>query len=403
MNQAPLHFILLVILIGTVGMLGTDIYLPAIPEMTQVFQCTQSEIQGTFTIFLLGLAICQLIYGGLCDYFGKKNVVLFGLSLFVISSLLCSLATTLDQFLFYRILQAIGGGAGSVVSRAIITSRYTKSEAVKIYSTTFPIVGLSAAIAPLIGGYLTSYFSWKSTFYFIAGYGLIALLMVLRYLVTDDKSNVSSQANQSIYTRYNAVKKYRDVILNPTFLGYTLIICAGFAAFRSYTVESPFVFDKQGYNVEEMGSFYIALSASYLLGNLLAKKLVNHMSVEWVLCVGFCFFGLGGLGFLLGAHFISVSPYMVILPMSMITFGNGLLFPTGSASALASVPNTFSGTASGLVGALQFLTAAACVHWIGEICQGHAPSLSIFIGVILLIGFISYLFLLSFRTKSAEI
>lgn len=398
-SKVSFLFLTVIIMMGSVALFATDIYLPALPEMAQYFNCTQSEIQASFTVFLLGLAGCQLTYGVLCDRFGRKRVTLFGLALFMVGSVLCALSTTLTEFMLARILQAIGGGVGSVVGRAIIATRYTRAEAVKVFSTTFPIIGLSAAIGPLVGGYLTFYFSWKANFYFMVLYGAIALLLVSLCLKETEPEKALSTNN---LTFTESLSAYTGVLRNVNFLGYALILCAGYSAFRCYAVESPFVFDSHGYVAEEMGAFYVALSIAYLIGNLLAKKLVNSMTVERVLTIGFWFFVLGGLSMMAGSFYVDKTPYTLILPMALVTLGNGFLFPTGSAGAMASVSGQFSGMASGLLGSMQFILAAACINWVGELCHGHALSMSIFISVIIFSGLCSFL-LLVFRRSDEDV
>jgi len=396
--KIPLIFLIVIIMMGSVALFSTDIYVPALPAMALHFNCTQPEIQSSFTIFLLGLAVCQLIYGVLCDYFGRKQVTIFGLIVFIIASCLCAFAVTLSEFLMARILQAIGAGVGSVVVRAIIADKFERKDAVRVFSTTFPIIGLSAAIAPLIGGYLTLIFSWQASFYFMAIYGFITLLLVIFYLKESQKDN-APMAKKRTNIR-EAISGYFSIIRNLGFLAYALVICAGFASFRCYTVESPFVFHNQGYVVEELGQFYVALSVAYIIGNLMAKKLVNTMSTERVLGVGFLFFVLGGLSMIFGSFYIEQSPYMVILPMALVTLGNGFIFPTGSACAMTSVPSAKAGMASGLMGALQFVLAALSANWIGEICEGHALSMSVYISGIILCGLCSFLVLVSRRSKA---
>jgi MFS transporter, DHA1 family, multidrug resistance protein len=391
----PRLFLIVIIMMGSVSLFATDIYVPALPAMALHFNCTQSEIQSSFSVFLLGLAICQLIYGVLCDFFGRKRITIIGLSIFILASFLCAFAVTLSDFLFARILQAIGAGVGSVVVRAMIADRFDRTAAVKVFSTTFPIIGLSSAIAPLIGGYLTLFFNWRASFYFMALYGWITLLLVVFYLKeTKQESTPIKKLNLK-----HALQGYGSVLRNVNFLGYALVICCGFAVFRCYTVESPFVFDNQGFGVHETGQFYIALSIAYIIGNLMAKKMVTKKTLERVLMFGFLFFVLGGFAMVLGAFHIEKSPYMVIIPMAIVTLGNGFLFPTSSAGAMTSVSTSFAGTASGLMGALQFILAAACTNWIGGVCQGHALFMSLFISAIILIGLCSFLFLVSGRSK----
>lgn len=417
-SQNHYFFLLVVIMIGSVSLLATDIYLPALPEMATYFNCNQTEIQTSFTVFLLGLAGCQLATGLLTDRFGQKRVALVGFSLFTLASLGCAYATALPEFIGFRFMQAIGGGVGSVIGRAVVVDRFKRHEAVKIFSTTLPIIGLSSAIAPLIGGYLTYYFGWRATFFLMVGFGITLVIFAFLFLsnkkatanTATSNVNLDTELSIEINTDLNIsknnkkhvrhkVQQYFGTLRNLEFLGYALIVCAGFCIFRSYTVESPFVFHKQGFEPEEMGHFYIALSVAYFSGNMVAKKLVNKQSLENVLRIGLGFSLLGGICMITSALLYTQSPYVVIVPMSIITFGNGFLFPISTAGAMTSVPAQFSGTASGLMGCIQFVMAAVCINCVGRICQGEVLPLSIFIGTIIFLGLSSYLILIATRPK----
>src|SRR5262249_845354 len=143
-----------------------------------------------------------------------------------------------------------------------------------------------------------AFFGWRSTFYFMVGFGLVTWLLVLIFLA-ENKKSIVKQAEQTeevlLQTPIKRLEGYVGVLRNLNFLGYPMLLCSSFAAFRCYSVESPFVFDNQGYPAEEMGSFYISLSFAYIIGNLTAKRLINTMRVEKVLNIGFLFFSLGGL------------------------------------------------------------------------------------------------------------
>jgi DHA1 family bicyclomycin/chloramphenicol resistance-like MFS transporter len=381
-------FLLVIILMGSVSLLGTDIYLPALPEMCEFFNCSQVEIQSSFTLYLLGLALCQLVYGMLADRFGRKRITLIAISLFILASYLCARANTLAEFLTFRALQSIGAGVGSVINRAIIADRFNKTEAAGIFSTIFPFIGLSAAVGPLLGGYLCSFFGWRSIFYFMMGFGLLVWLLVLVFLQETKKSSTAQHLiAHPVKRQFSA---YVHLLTNTQFLGYTLALCAGFAAFRSYAVESPFVFDNQGFKAQEMGSFYIAISVAYVVGNLMAKRLVSSRTLERVLNVGFLLSVMGGTVMLASSLCFKQSPYAIILPMAIVVLGNGFLFPTGSAGAMTAVPAVYSGRASGLMGALQFITAAICINWVGEFSHGRPAFMSIFILGISVIGLVGY-------------
>lgn len=382
-------FLALVTLMMSVNLFATDIYLPALPQMALTFGCSQSEIQFSFTIFLVGLAICQLITGGLTDRFGRKTVALVGFSIFTACSLLCAEASSLTELNVYRLTQAIGGGVGSVIGRALVADHYNRRESVKIFSTVYPIVGLSAALGPLIGGYVTAWWDWRANFVLIAFFGLLILLLVSFCLKDKVKSELMESNNMS-------GRSYVNVMRNIEFLGYAFIICASFCVFRSYSIESPFVFHKQGYYPEEMGNFYISLSLAYLAGNLAAKKLINTMDVSKVLKIGFFFLVLGGVSMMASTFLVDNNIYTIVIPMTIITLGNGFLFPVASAAAMTSVRGELTGTASGIMGAMQFLLAAFCTIWIGDICQGDALLMSLFMGGVILLGVFSY-FLLVYR------
>jgi len=393
------HFFLIIVtMMMSVGLFATDIYLPALPEMAIYFGCSQADIQFSFTVFLLGLAMCQLLAGRLSDYFGRRNVAIAGFSVFTIFSFLCAEATTLEQLNFFRLIQACGGGVGSVIGRVLIVDRYNRQESVKIFSTVFPVVGLSSAIGPFLGGYLTHFWGWQATFIFISFFGFFILLSTIACLDNRTPAQVSPVLEAPVVRR-----AYFSVMSNAEFLGYAFIICACYCIFRSYSVESPFVFSKQGYEAEEIGNFYISLSFSYLVGNLLAKKLINRLSLNKVLKIGISILIAGGCLLIAATSFSADSPYALILPMSVITLGNGFLFPVASAGALTAVSNTFAGTASGMMGAMQFILAAACSYWIGGLCQGNAISLSIFMGAIILLGLCSFLLLVNRQKRKVTV
>lgn len=398
-NIEPLQkkglFLLLMILMSSVGLVASDICLPALPEMATYFECQQTDIQASITVFLFVLALSSLVYGRLSDRFGPKIILLFGYSLFTLASIFAARADTLTELIVFRGLQAMGSAVGSVLSRAIIADRFNKTETVKIFTTIYPIIGLSPAISPFIGGYLTHFFDWRANFYFLAGLGIVVFMLISLFL--EDTSRDARAQRKKELSDYG----YGDVIKNIFFLGYACILCMSYAVFRCYTSESPFVFDKQGFVAEEIGYFYITLSIAYLIGNLGAKKLVSFCSIEKALSIGFLFFVFGGVSLVLSAYFFAANPLAIIVPMSIITIGNGFLFPIGSAAAMSSVPIHFTGGASGLLGSLQLSIAALSVYYIGGVSAGRALPMSLYLLCMISLGFLSFLLMIYRAKRSA--
>lgn len=405
-------FLSIMILMSAVGLFATDVYLPALPQMATHFNCTQSEIQTSFWVFLIGLGSCQFIFGFLGDKFDRKKIVLIGFILFTVASLLCVFAKSLPQFIFLRFLQAIGAGVGSVMSRAIVAANFNRFETVKIFSTTMPLVGVSASIAPFVGGYIADHIDWRGIFYFLAIYGFVTLTLVFFFLKESMHRGTSGSANSEDESPRIAVKEdklkkttqfilqtrnYFKYLLNIEFLAYALVVCTGFCVFRSYSIQAPFIFTEMGYSSEDIGKVYLILSAAYFIGNMVAKKLVNIFHMETVLKMGFICMVTGGLSMLSSIFLFEGNPYTIIIPMMIIIFGNGFLFPIGSAAALTSVPANFSGRASGLLGTLQFLIGALCVSWVGELCSGEALSTAVFICSIISVGLAIYFLLMVYK------
>lgn len=387
-------------MMSSANLFATDIYLPALPDMATHFNCSQTEIQLSITVFLLGFASCQLVAGVLSDRFGRKKVALIGFTIFTIASLLCAYATNLQQFYGFRLLQALGGGVGSVISRALIADRYDRQQSAKIFSTTFPIIGLSAAITPSLGGHLTHWLGWRANFLVMAIFGLGILFIAFYYLNHYSHSTVNQEKLKNSKANSRGIQSYFEVISNIEFLGFALIICASFCVFRSFTVESPFVFNKEGYAAEEIGHFYTAISIAYVAGNLIAKKLINKMILEKILSIGISIFVLGGASMIVASLIYAHHPLALLIPMFIISLANGFLFPIGSAGAMSAVPGEFTGTASGVMGAIQCILAAFCINWVGKLCQGEALFMSIFIGTLILVGFSSYLLLIVYKPKT---
>ncbi len=392
-DKNQFQFIFLVTLLSSISLFSTDIFLPALPQMAEFFQCSHAQIQMSFSISLIGIAACHLLTGLLADRFGRKKVLLFGMILFTTASILCALAQTIQQFVLFRLLQAIGGGSGSVISRTLIVDRYDRKEAVKIFSTIFPIASIGGAIAPFIGGYMTYFWTWQVTFIFIAivGVGILTSVIILE---NKEALSPSSTPIEPLSSQL-AGKKHLEVVTNLEFIAHVCIIAACFSAFRSYIVESPFVFTAQGFDVQEIGRFYMLPSVSYIIGNLLAKRLIQNQMPNQLLRTGMILFVFGAACLLVVTYIFPFSPYALIIAMSMLIFGNGLLFPTASAGAMTAVPKKHAGIASGFLGASGFIASALAISWVGDFCQGDAQKLAFFIAVPVVFGLISYLTLAS--------
>lgn len=377
--------IVLITCLSVGGLISTDIFLPALGEMRYFYKVTEAQIQNAIALFLFGVAFSQLIYGPLSDCLGRKRTLIAGLLIWLISTAGVIFTANINELLCLRLLQGIGSCAGITISRAIINDMMDKKSSAHLYLVIFPFVGISPAIAPMIGGILTQHFGWQACFVFLTLFILMTLILSITAL--HETLPVEKRQKLSVLA---ATKNTVDVMRNTNFLFYAAIPCFAYAAYFAYIVESPFMLAKLGLSPVYVGYTYILLSASYVAGNLTAKKRSRREGIEQTIRRGYRVFVLGGIIFALQMY---VSPFPLpstIIAISIMTFGNGFLLPLGTASAIAAHPQA-SGTASGVMGALQLGSAALATFLIGKL-SAHAPGITaIIIACVCVFGFIVYL------------
>jgi len=360
--------LLIIMMMSVIGLVASDIFLPALPDIAEHFHISASQSQSVLGVFLFGVALMQLFYGPVSDSLGRRRLLLAGIALFVVSSLVIPYAQNFHQLLILRILQAIGGCAGITLGRAIVGDLFSKEEASRVFLTIFPFVGMSPAIAPLIGGQLNNVFGWQSCFFFSMLFGLILLVLVLLRLpetLPRDKRH-SLSFGQVVYF-------YRTLLSSLRFWHYALIPCFAYSVYFAYIAESPFLLQAQGLSRELIGYSYITLSATYVCGNLLARWLGSRdYTSDRLLSIGYRIFLVGGIALAAATSLFPHSFAACITAVSILTLGNGFLLPLGTSGAITAIP-ALAGSASGLMGALQIASAALAANYIGRLSQ-HIPS-----------------------------
>ena len=199
-NKLVLLFI--IIMMCVMGLISTDIYIPALPVIAKDFRVTGDVLQLSLSTYFLGLAVSQLIYGPLSEKFGRKPVVLVGVLIFTISSFGIVIAPTINILLIFRFFQAVGACAGMTIGRAIIGEIYTKEETGKIFATVFPFIGLSPAIAPVIGGGINYYLGWRFIFLFVGLLGLLLIWLIYCKLPETKNRDFRVSINPKIIGKY---------------------------------------------------------------------------------------------------------------------------------------------------------------------------------------------------------
>lgn len=383
-NYSKLKVIIILTMLSMMGLLASDIYLPAMDTMMLHFQTSEVNIQITIGIYLLGLAIFQLIYGPLADQIGRRPIIIFGIIFYILGSLGCSVSPSMHTLIIFRFIQAIGACSGLVLGRVLIADIFPSNVITNIYNIIYPLVAASPAIAPIIGGYLVTYLGWEANFIFISIFGLILLGLFINFPET-----LNHKKKFSVQT---LIADYIDIAHSIKFWGLVAIICCVYSVWFIYLTQSPFIFlNKLNYTPRVVGYFYVPLALSIYLGSLLSKAIKRHYGIEVALYVGCGFFLMGACLLYASLNFFNINTaWQLIIPMSLLAISNGFILPLGIPAAI-SLKQGKAGSASGLVGFFQIFLSAACSSLIAKMLGTSAFIMSSSILALSIISIIFYL------------
>lgn len=385
-------FLVTLTLMSTAGLVGSDVYLPTLPEIGKALMKDSHSMQFTLSIYLFGLSIGQLICGSLIDRYGRKKLLLLGMFLYFFASIVCAFSTTYLEFVIARLFQALGACTGLVIGRAIVGDLYEAKEAGKIFASIFPFVGMSPAISPVIGGLIGYHFGWEANFLFVALFAFSIILLSFYYI----HETLAIEKRKPL-NFLPILKTYLALLKNGRFILYVSAPCVAYIAYFAYIAQSPFIFNSLGYGERAIGFFYITLSITYVLGNLLGKKILNHFELNKTLRIGYALFIFGGFIFALSGA-LNWPLGMMIISISILTLGNGFLIPLGTAGALSSSQGAI-GYASGLLGFLQLGLAGATTAYIALLSHNEINRLGLVIFSVTVIGIFLHFILFYFCRK----
>ena len=309
------------VLLSASGLVASDINLPGMPLAAQALDAPITALQQTFSVYVIGLAVAQALYGALSDTYGRRRLVIGGMAVYALASIACALAPSVALFGLARVFQALGAGAGMVIGRAIIGDIFDAKRAARIFTTIMPIVGASPALAPLVGGYLTDYVSWRAPFLLTAALGVAAVVLMLLYI---PETMPQARRQRSAFVTF---RNYPMLLRQPRFWTYALNLCVAYAAYLGYLAASPVILEHMGLGPKAASTCYISLSVTYIFSNLVSRHFAGRYALDRLLGVGYAFFALGAVC-LVGVALVGVStPWPVIFAISIITLANGVLIP----------------------------------------------------------------------------
>lgn len=379
------------------GPLATDMYLPAMPAMADAMATGTEQVQLTLSLYMAGFALAQLFCGPISDRFGRRPVMIAGFLLFLVASLLCAFAPSIEWLLAGRFLQAFGGAAGPVLGRAAVRDIYGPIEAGRVLSYMASTMAMAPALAPVVGAGLLLFFGWQSVFLMLSLYAVI-MLLILALLMPEP---LPAERRQSIAPGV-ILANYRMLLTQRSFLGYTLVNASGFSGLFAFLSGSSFVLiEYMGLTPSQYGIGFILIVAGFFSGTLISGRYSHRLGRDRLLLLATLLCALAGTTMavlaLSGVH----KPWAVVGPHVLFLFGFGIVMPQSMAGALAPNPQC-AGSASSLFGFLQMTIAALSGALVGQFHDGTSRTMAVAIALGGILSLASYLGLIRQRKKTSS-
>jgi DHA1 family bicyclomycin/chloramphenicol resistance-like MFS transporter len=364
--------------------LSTDLYLASLPGLAADFAVTPAAVQRTLSLFVFGFGSAQLVSGPLSDRFGRRPVLIGGLSVYLLSGLACALAPSLDWLVAARFVQAVGCCTAVVVARAIIRDAYAPAEGARVLAKASSMLSLAPILGPILGGYLQVTFGWRAAFVTLAIAGAMVWIAAWRSMKESNK-----KPNPDAMRPGNLIRTYHGVVRTPAFWAYALPGAISYASIFVFISGTPFVLIKiLGVPTQYYGYLFAFGVCGYLGGTLICRRLLGSIGVARVLALGTAVGLAGGLGFLL-LVLAGVSHWtLVVVAQFVVMTAHGINFPCTQSGSLAPFPEK-AGAAAGLFGCLVMYAALAAGTWVGGSHDGTLLPLASISATVAVILFVS--------------
>ncbi|HAH2858775.1 TPA: Bcr/CflA family multidrug efflux MFS transporter [Escherichia coli] len=363
--------------LSVLGFLATDMYLPAFAAIQADLQTPASAVSASLSLFLAGFAAAQLLWGPLSDRYGRKPVLLIGLTIFALGSLGMLWVENAATLLVLRFVQAVGVCAAAVIWQALVTDYYPSQKVNRIFATIMPLVGLSPALAPLLGSWLLVHFSWQAIFATLFAITVVLILPIF-WLKPTTKARNNSQDGLT----------FTDLLRSKTYRGNVLIYAACSASFFAWLTGSPFILSEMGYNPAVIGLSYVPQTIAFLIGGYgcraALQKWQGKQLLPWLLVL----FAVSVIATWAAGFISHVSLVEILIPFCVMAIANGAIYPIVVAQALRPFPHA-TGRAAALQNTLQLglcFLASLVVSWLISISTPLLTTTSVMLSTVVLVA-----------------
>lgn len=363
--------------LSVLGFLATDMYLPAFAAIQADLQTPASAVSASLSLFLAGFAAAQLLWGPLSDRYGRKPVLLIGLTIFALGSLGMLWVENAATLLVLRFVQAVGVCAAAVIWQALVTDYYPSQKVNRIFAAIMPLVGLSPALAPLLGSWLLVHFSWQAIFATLFAITVVLILPIF-WLKPTTKARNNSQDGLT----------FTDLLRSKTYRGNVLIYAACSASFFAWLTGSPFILSEMGYSPAVIGLSYVPQTIAFLIGGYgcraALQKWQGKQLLPWLLVL----FAVSVIATWAAGFISHVSLVEILIPFCVMAIANGAIYPIVVAQALRPFPHA-TGRAAALQNTLQLglcFIASLVVSWLISISTPLLTTTSVMLSTVVLVA-----------------
>ena len=363
--------------LSVLGFLATDMYLPAFAAIQADLQTPASAVSASLSLFLAGFAAAPLLWGPLSDRYGRKPVLFIGLTIFALGSLGMLWVENAATLLILRFVQAVGVCAAAVIWQALVTDYYPSQKVNRIFATIMPLVGLSPALAPLLGSWLLVHFSWQAIFATLFAITVVLILPIF-WLKPTTKARNNSQDGLT----------FTDLLRSKTYRGNVLIYAACSASFFAWLTGSPFILSEMGYSPAVIGLSYVPQTIAFLIGGYgcraALQKWQGKQLLPWLLVL----FAVSVIATWAAGFISHVSLVEILIPFCVMAIANGAIYPIVVAQALRPFPHA-TGRAAALQNTLQLglcFLASLVVSWLISISTPLLTTTSVMLSTVVLVA-----------------
>ncbi|MDF1796732.1 MAG: multidrug effflux MFS transporter [Coxiellaceae bacterium] len=300
---------------------SSDIYTPALPEISRYFGLNHTWSQLTIIVYLFSYAIGQLIWGYFSDRYGRRPALLYGMGIGAVGFLVSPLSHSMGLLLFSRIIQGIGLGAIGVNYKTIIVDSFNKQEVYKASSMANSAWGLGPILAPFIGGYLTAWMGWKANFWFLLIYIVLSIIIVATTLQETLPKPIKTPFKQ-------VLQVYRSHLTSLAMWSGIVVLTAIYVQMLAFNLLAPFLIIRElHYSVIHYGHIALAMGVAFILGSIVNNKCVQYIKPHFLCYYPVALAVVAAIAMVITHCVMPLNLWGVLIPSLVINFTVGLVFP----------------------------------------------------------------------------